>query len=116
MWAALATGRPVPPARPARAGLRYHWLGGDLRRAARERRGGLIGDVGQSIRWGLPAVHPIWSAGDPLPALVCGATFARGRARRLFQTAEAPAQQSAEPRVEPPPEPPVAAPEPAGVA
>src|SRR5262249_14703881 len=44
LWAAMATGRPLPPV-VSRTGVRYHWLGGDLRRALRERRGGLLRDV-----------------------------------------------------------------------
>jgi predicted ATP-grasp superfamily ATP-dependent carboligase len=81
-WAALATGRPVPAPRPPRIGLRYQWLGGDLRRAARERRGGLAHDVVNTLRWGDGAVHPIWSVRDPRPAARCAAAFMRGRLQR----------------------------------
>ena len=42
MWACQATGRPLPPIRPVKVGVRFQWLEGDLRRAVKQRRGGLI--------------------------------------------------------------------------
>src|SRR5206468_440676 len=68
LWAALATGRPVAPAAP-RTGVRYHWLGGDLRRALVERRGGLLRDVASCVAWSPGTVNGVWSAKDPRPAL-----------------------------------------------
>jgi len=69
LWADAATGR--PPSRPVtgRTSVRYQWLGGDLRRALRERRGGLVRDLGGSLRWGASAVWPVWSLRDPAPAV-----------------------------------------------
>ncbi len=79
LWADSALGRPAAVAGAARVGVRYHWLGGDVRRAVRERRGGLVRDVGGSLAWGLSAVHPVWSVRDPSPALRSGITFVRHR-------------------------------------
>jgi predicted ATP-grasp superfamily ATP-dependent carboligase len=72
-WAALATGRAVAPSR-ARAGVRYQWLDGDLRRARRERS---APDLLTTLGAGFGAVHSIFSASDPAPAL---AHLRRGRA------------------------------------
>jgi predicted ATP-grasp superfamily ATP-dependent carboligase len=79
LWAAAALGS--PPASPviARAGMRYQWLGGDLRRAVRERRGGLARDVGATLRWGSGAIRPVWSAGDPGPGLDAALRLLRSR-------------------------------------
>lgn len=67
-WAALATGRDVPFTR-ARPGVRYQWLEGDLRRAAGERRGGLITDLAGTLRHALGAAHSTLSLRDPRPSL-----------------------------------------------
>jgi predicted ATP-grasp superfamily ATP-dependent carboligase len=67
VWAALATGRPAPPAR-AQPGVRYQWLEADLRRAGRERRGGRARDVAGTAWFAMGAVHSIARAADPLPA------------------------------------------------
>lgn len=69
LWAAAATGQPPGTAVTGRAGARYQWAGGDLRRAVRERRGGAVRDVAQTVSWGLAATYPVWSARDPAPAL-----------------------------------------------
>ena len=79
VWAAMVTGRPVPRALEARPGVRYQWLGGDLRRAVLERRGGLGRDVAGSLLWGARAVKPVWSPSDPAPAVRCGLRFLRNR-------------------------------------
>lgn len=68
-WAALATQRPVPELPAPRAGVRYQWLEGDLRRAARERRGGLARDVAGCARYAIGATHSIAHVRDPGPAL-----------------------------------------------
>jgi predicted ATP-grasp superfamily ATP-dependent carboligase len=57
IWAAIATGRPAPPGGDARAGVRYHWLGADLRRA------GLA-----ALPYAFGATHGLWRLDDPLPA------------------------------------------------
>jgi predicted ATP-grasp superfamily ATP-dependent carboligase len=69
IWASLAAGRPVPEPREATVGVRYHWLEGDLRRARVERRGGLIRDVVECLRYARGAEHSIWDREDPLPAI-----------------------------------------------
>jgi predicted ATP-grasp superfamily ATP-dependent carboligase len=69
LWAAVATGRPVARPEPT-VGARYQWLEGDLRSAWLERRGGLRRDLGDVLRWSLNAHHSVWSAADPLPALM----------------------------------------------
>lgn len=79
LWAASVTGRPLPARASGRTGVRYQWLGGDLRRAVRERRGNLVTDLAGSLRWGASAVRPIWSLRDPLPALTHGLEFVRSR-------------------------------------
>lgn len=79
LWAAMVTGRPLPQTIEAKPGVRYQWLGGDLRRAVLERRGGLARDVADSLAWGARAVKPIWSASDPAPAIRCGLRFLRNR-------------------------------------
>ncbi|WP_181010048.1 hypothetical protein [Ornithinimicrobium sufpigmenti] len=68
-WARSAIGAPVPELGDGQAGLRYHWLPGDLRRAVAERRGGLVHDVWDSVRWGVGARHSVARMGDPRPAL-----------------------------------------------
>jgi len=77
MWGASALDMASPTGVTARVGVRYHWLGGDLRRAVRERRDGLLRDVAGSLLWGGSAVHPIWSATDPLPAVGSAMAFLR---------------------------------------
>lgn len=70
-WAALATGRTPPPSPPggARVGVRYQWLEGDLRRARAERRGGLLRDLSDSLRYSRGAVHATWAPRDPWPSV-----------------------------------------------
>jgi len=69
LWARLATGRPVQAVPPSRAGVRFQWLEGDLRRARVERRGGLGRDVLSCLRAAPGAVHSMWSRDDPAPFL-----------------------------------------------
>lgn len=82
LWARLATGRPIAPARPARAGVRYQWLAGDIRASESGASGlgrapALLGSILRAPR----AVHGVWSAGDPRPAFV----HARTRISRWMQ-------------------------------
>jgi predicted ATP-grasp superfamily ATP-dependent carboligase len=65
MWAAAATRREVPTPAVARVGLRYQWLEGDLRRALAQRRVPL-----RELAYAPGAVHSVWSASDPKPALL----------------------------------------------
>lgn len=78
IWAALATGRPLPPLEVPRTGVRYHWLEADLRRAAHERS---IRAAASSALWALRAHHGLWDAGDPAPALRHAARLALRAAR-----------------------------------
>lgn len=49
-------------------GRRYQWLGGDLKRAVVERRGGLVVDVAATAAMAARARHSVWSWRDPRPA------------------------------------------------
>lgn len=74
-WAALATGRPLPAERDARPGVRYQRLVGDLRRL---RRGhSALRSLASALTVAPRAVHGLWRATDPRPAL----RLATGRAR-----------------------------------
>jgi len=77
LWARLATGRPLPPIRPAKVGVRFHWLEGDLRRAFVQRRGGLLHDVVDCLAYARGAVHTLWRRDDPEPAMFHGLRTAR---------------------------------------
>ena len=65
----VALDRHPLPQRASRPGVRYSSLGLDLRRAARERRGGLLPDTAVTISSALGAQHAVWSWRDPRPAL-----------------------------------------------
>jgi len=81
LWGALATGRAITTPTIARPGVRYHWLGGDLRRAVRERRDGGLREAAAALLWTRGAVPGVWSAADPAPAVrLVGRTLA-GRLR-----------------------------------
>jgi predicted ATP-grasp superfamily ATP-dependent carboligase len=85
IWACMATGRPLPPIRPIRVGIRFQWLEGDLRRAWRQRRGGLLRDVMDCISYSRGAVHTLWRRDDPMPTVRFAQRFVKelaGRARR----------------------------------
>ena len=82
IWAALATGRsPGEWCTPARAGIRYQWLEGDLRRAAAE-RGGVARDVLGSLRYATRAKDSILSAADPWPGVRYAGLLARRALRK----------------------------------
>lgn len=85
-------GLPVPLLTDGRAGVRYHWLAGDLRRAVAERRRGLLLDVGHSLGYGIGARHSILRLDDPGPAahLLTG----RWPADRLGWTARQPRRRT----------------------
>ncbi len=84
IWACLATGRPLPPLAPPRAGVRFQWLEGDLRRAWRQRRGSLLRDVVDCLSYGRSAVHTLWRLDDPLPAVRLGTRIARESSAKLW--------------------------------
>ncbi len=67
--AALALGERPARTEPARAGLRYQWLEGDLLRALEDRRGGLLADVADTLRYARGAVPSLWRRDDPAPVL-----------------------------------------------
>jgi predicted ATP-grasp superfamily ATP-dependent carboligase len=85
IWAALATGRRSPLVMLPRAGVRYHWLEGDLRRALRERRGGLARDLRGTLAYARGAVHGLWDVRDPWPALRHGAVLSFRALRKLVR-------------------------------
>ncbi len=68
IWADAAVG--ATPATPvsARPGVRYHWGTGDVRRALRERRGGVLRDLAATAAYGLGSVHSVAALRDPGPA------------------------------------------------
>lgn len=50
-------------------GVRFQWLEGDLRRAWKERRGGLFADLTSCLRFRREAdAHGVWDPRDPAPA------------------------------------------------
>lgn len=72
IWASVALdGTAGPPDRQSatRSPARYQWLEGDLRRAARERRGGLTRDLLGCLAYSRGAAHAVWRADDPAPSL-----------------------------------------------
>ena len=78
IWAALATDRPLPSLAPARAGVRYHWLESDLRRAIDEGRG-----FAGALRYAIGARHGLWDRRDPGPAARHAGRLALRALRRL---------------------------------
>lgn len=68
-WGEIALGLDEPQLKEAEAGRRYSWLAGDLRRARIERRGGLLHDVVDTVRWSSNAQRSTWSRADPRPSL-----------------------------------------------
>jgi predicted ATP-grasp superfamily ATP-dependent carboligase len=88
-WMRLATGRPVPAEADAAAGVRYQWLEGDLRRAWRERRGGLLTDTLDCLRQAPGAAHSVASVRDPWPGVRYAADLAARTVRKLVRTREA---------------------------
>ena len=68
IWAASATGRPGPRTTSAVTGQRYQVLQADLRRAWVERRGGLIRDIFDCVRFAPGATHSVLDRRDLGPA------------------------------------------------
>ncbi len=65
----VAQGEPGPEQiRLGGTGVRYSWLGGDLRRALAERRGGLVPDLAATVRAWPGAAHPVSDPADRGPA------------------------------------------------
>lgn len=94
-----AVGLPVPALPDGRVGVRYHWLPGDLRRAVRERRGGLPADVCSSLRWAVGAQHSLLRRDDPGPVLgLLAGRLVTDRGDDLPVSASAPAAPPRAPR------------------
>jgi hypothetical protein len=83
VWAALATGRRPPLIPDPWTGTRYHRLEVDLRRALSERRGGLVRDVADCLRYAAGAQHGLWDLRDPAPAVRYSGTLALRGLRKL---------------------------------
>lgn len=78
IWVDLALGR--PPSEPvlARSGARFQGLQTDLRRARRERRGGLVRDVLDTAAYAPRSAHSCLSLRDPRPVAYQLSELARG--------------------------------------
>jgi predicted ATP-grasp superfamily ATP-dependent carboligase len=83
-WANLATDRPVE-VEEARAGVRYQWLVGDVRRALLEKRGGVRRDVLGCLFYARGAAHSIWNPRDPGPAISYARAISSRAVRRLLR-------------------------------
>ncbi|MGY2079850.1 ATP-grasp domain-containing protein [Modestobacter sp. SYSU DS0657] len=79
-WGRQVLGEPPPVLPDARAGERFLWTAGDVRRAVAERRGGLLADVGSTLRWLPGATTSVWDPRDPAPTVEL--VGSRLRARR----------------------------------
>lgn len=66
-WADLATGAGPGARVVSRPGVRYQWLGGDVRRALAQRQGGLPADLARTGAWALGSAHALWAVRDPEP-------------------------------------------------
>ncbi len=64
-WASLAVGDDTATPPEPRPGVRFHWLEGDMRRAAKERRGGLVRDFGGALVYAVGADHTIGRWDEP---------------------------------------------------
>jgi predicted ATP-grasp superfamily ATP-dependent carboligase len=68
-WARMATERAVDPVPKARIGVRYQWLGGDVRAGCASTSGlARVGSVLGSAFHAAHSTHSIWCVTDPLPA------------------------------------------------
>ena len=85
LWARAISGDPPVKQIRARAGVRYQWLEGDLRRAVRQRGETGIMDVLRTLAVAPRATHSIWGASDPWPAVRFAAVLV-GRALRKAVT------------------------------
>jgi predicted ATP-grasp superfamily ATP-dependent carboligase len=66
-WGRQALGLPMPALEDGLPGVRYVWTAGDVRRAFVERQGGLMADVGATLRWVPGAVTSVWDRRDARP-------------------------------------------------
>jgi predicted ATP-grasp superfamily ATP-dependent carboligase len=83
VWAALATGR-KPIVAQARAGVRFQWLEGDIKRALLGGPRRLVPELVDSFRYARGAAHSVSSAHDLRPALRYARTLvARGAGKAV---------------------------------
>jgi predicted ATP-grasp superfamily ATP-dependent carboligase len=69
LWASLATGRPVETIGPAKVGVRYQWLLGDMRRCLDDEHRGRARSLFESARYARGAVQSVSRLSDPLPGV-----------------------------------------------
>jgi predicted ATP-grasp superfamily ATP-dependent carboligase len=77
LWVRDALGEPVGGPLLARPGVRFHALEEDLRRARRERRGGLARDLVRTLAAVPRSAHTTLAVSDPWPAMRRAARLAR---------------------------------------
>ncbi len=82
LWARAAVGEPVGSLPEGAPGLRYSWIAGDVRRARTERRGGVVADLVDTMRWAHGARHSVWDLRDPAPAWYLASGRLRPASRR----------------------------------
>lgn len=68
--AAVATGRKPPIESNSAEGVRFQWLEGDLKRALKQRQGGLLRDLYGTISYAFGATHTVLRKDDLRPAMV----------------------------------------------
>lgn len=81
-WVATAFGEP-PRVGEVRAGARYQWLEGDLRRAAAATRP--LPEVLTALRSAPGAAHSVFASDDPRPALAFASLLGRRAVRRAVR-------------------------------
>lgn len=93
LWLDESASGSSPDIRFGAPGVRYSWLGGDLRRALKERRGGLLPDLVETVRAWPGAAHPVADPGDrgpgrrlPLLAVDHAGSWLRQRATNALHT------------------------------
>jgi hypothetical protein len=82
LWGRLVLGDAPGPLPAATTAVRYSWLAGDLRRARVERRGGLLTDALDTLRWAYGARHSVWDVRDMGPSRYLLARRLRARVGR----------------------------------
>lgn len=82
-WAEVGSDRPQAPRARAVSGVRYQWAEGDLRRALKERRGGVARDLVETVGRSPSARSGIWRRGDQRPVLRSWRRLASRVVRRL---------------------------------
>lgn len=84
LWACVATDREYGDVGLPRIGVRFQWLEGDIHRAFVERRGGLVRDLMDCLRYARGSVHGVWKRDDPRPALNYWGHYLRRWAEETF--------------------------------